>query len=314
MAEVILQQCIIQTMIPLKGTPIVCHSEQRIHDVLEELSSQNLTSVPVLDLKTKKPLGFVDLLDIVHFILNSKIPNIRRFFLESNDLPILSRRVESKNSEYLEEKIQLVLDSSSRNPFFPLSIRSTLLDAANLCKQGIHRIPILNEDGEIISIISQSDIVCYLYENRIHLENKWKKTVKDFAAHFIHKIVCTNENSNVLDSYRLLFSKGVNAVAITDQQGKLIGNLSPSDLKELCSQNQSLDALLKPVYQFTQNYQTKQKGFLLFVKEDDTIEKVVELIIQFCTHRIWIVDPDMKPIGIISLTDLIWITIGTQQL
>jgi predicted transcriptional regulator len=60
----------VDTVIATKSAPIVVHTEQTVNQVLEELAKNKIISAPVLDLHSHKPLGFVDMLDLVWFALD----------------------------------------------------------------------------------------------------------------------------------------------------------------------------------------------------------------------------------------------------
>jgi CBS-domain-containing membrane protein len=90
------------------------------------------------------------------------------------------------------------------------------------------------DSGTVVGIISQSDIVAYLWEHKALLADStiWHKKVKDFGTDLVHrKVVMASKDSTTLDAFSLIFSKGVNAIAIVDKEGQIVSTLSPSDLK-----------------------------------------------------------------------------------
>jgi CBS-domain-containing membrane protein len=50
------------------------------------------------------------------------------------------------------------------DPFLPVESNAPLLEALNLMvKWGVHRIPIVDAEGELITILSQSQVTAFMY-------------------------------------------------------------------------------------------------------------------------------------------------------
>jgi predicted transcriptional regulator len=52
--------------------------------------------------------------------------------------------------------------------------------------------------------------------------------------------------------------------------------------------------------------------FTAFVEEDNTLAQCAEKLVRLHIHRVWIVDKQKKPIGVVTLTDIIWELIGEK--
>jgi len=291
----LLKTCGIDTVVTKKSTPIVFHSEQSVNEVLEELSLNKITSAPVLDLKTNKALGFVDMLDLVHFALNLTVGTPKR------------GEVTNLTTKFGNEKIAKIFASSYRNEFKPIPMNATLYDAANVFKQGLHRIPVMSDKNEVLCIISQSDVICFLFDNKDTLGSIFNIKLKDLGEQVIHRVVTTSKDTPTIEAYSLLFSQGVNSLAVVDEQGALVGNLSPTDLKGLYGR--AFENLFDPVEVFLRTSRIRQKqnsDFVAYVDANATLMDVLCIAVNQHVHRVWIVDDNMKPIGIVSLTDIIW--------
>ena len=101
--------------------------------------------------------------------------------------------------------------------------------------------------------------------------------------------------------YQMWFHK-VSGVAVVDGNGALLANLSVTDLKGLSQEN--FPSLLDPVLEFNDKQVVYKKITPLTVTPDTTFETVVLKIAATGVHRLWIVDKEKKPAGIISLTDV----------
>ena len=52
-------------------------------------------------------------------------------------------------------------DLCRRNPFKPVSGEASLLDVCKVLATGSHRVPVVDEAGNVINIISQSSVISY---------------------------------------------------------------------------------------------------------------------------------------------------------
>jgi len=112
----------------------------------------------------------------------------------------------------------------------------------------------------------------------------------------------------------LLFlkEKKISGMAVVDKEGKILGNISTSDLKRM--DTESPEQLCYDIYQSIDQYirsvkSVKESGFPtfepIFVKPSDYVSQVIRSVNSKHVHRVYIVDEDQKPINEISLCDII---------
>lgn len=56
-------------------------------------------------------------------------------------------------------------DLARRNPFHPVASGSSLLKAAEILERRVHRVPVVDSQGKVVKIISQSAVVKFLHQN-----------------------------------------------------------------------------------------------------------------------------------------------------
>lgn len=86
-----------------------------------------------------------------------------------------------------------------------------------------------------------------------------------------------------------MFFNKVSAVAITDEQGKLVANLSASELRGIGPDH--LDWLLLPINDFLKKISEtveKKLSFPLTCHTDTKIEDAINMMGTYRVHRIWI--------------------------
>ena len=170
---------------------------------------------------------------------------------------------------------------------------------------GSHRVPIV-DGNNVIGVVTQSDVIVVLNEHK----DKWSQIantqLKDLGTKIVHKVITVNKNKTAIESFSTFFEKGVNGVAVIDDDGKLISNLSPSDLRGL--DGRSFEYLLDSVSDYIKVTRSR-KGeapdkYIGFVKANDTLGHAVQVLIDQHVHRIYVVDDQLHPIGVVSLTDV----------
>lgn len=109
-------------------------------------------------------------------------------------------------------------------------------------------------------------------------------------------------HDQALTAFKKIHQDGVSAVAVVNDDGSLVGEVSAADLRGL--NRDRLGDLRKPVIAFL----TSCKGDLikpLTCHGKFTLSQVMSGIIHSKTHRAWVVDEDDIPIGVITLSDIL---------
>ena len=131
-----------------------------------------------------------------------------------------------------------------------------------------------------------------------------------------------------IEAFKIICDNQVSGIAIVDSNGKLVGNISASDLRViffilfvsffffdfflfLVQQQVGYDGklmskLLLSVQDFAKLI-PKNTDFPgpYCVRKTATVYDVVEIIRESRTHRVYVVDDEKHPIGVISLIDII---------
>lgn len=116
-----------------------------------------------------------------------------------------------------------------------------------MAKGGVHRVPVVNEKGEVVNILSQSSLITFLNHSCANLA-EFKSTLKEL--HLGSKpVISVHKDVPAIEAFRLMDKKKISGVAVVDTDGKLVGNTSASDLK-LFLKTPSIDLLNMPIMQF----------------------------------------------------------------
>jgi 5'-AMP-activated protein kinase, regulatory gamma subunit len=95
----------------------------------------------------------------------------------------------------------------------------------------------------------------------------------------------------------------VSAVPIVNDDGVMIGVLSSNDLRTLITEPAKFATMAKPIREFPHSH---VKGLdIISAKPDSTLADVIKLFQAFHVHRVFILNDAKKPIGVISLRDVL---------
>jgi len=196
-----------------------------------------------------------------------------------------------------------LIDFSKRNPFVTMDKNTTIRDAIETFSKEIHRIAVTS-NKEMIGMLSQSDFITYLANDLMKFEKFKELTIKD-CNNKTTDVLCVPEEMIAIDSFLTMYQKGKSSIAIT-RNGKLCGTLSASDIR-VANIAFDISKLLKSTHDFMkEGRQTKGKDAecLVSCTIHATLAEVVHKMNKEMVHRVFIVDQAMKPLGVLSITDL----------
>eukprot|EP01126_Amoeba_proteus_P031262 TRINITY_DN3071_c0_g1_i4.p1 TRINITY_DN3071_c0_g1~~TRINITY_DN3071_c0_g1_i4.p1 ORF type:complete len:328 (+),score=35.79 TRINITY_DN3071_c0_g1_i4:128-1111(+) len=301
-----LHKTLVQDVTNLKGPQRIVEvtTTQTLREVLQVLSTNKILSVPVRDELDREYVGFIDVLDVVTKVLltYSEGEDVVQMQWSAwcQDIDTLTHRGEDFGNTLAIN----VLNLSKSDKWCPVD-NGTLFQLVEVFAQGIHRVPILSPHGAITSIISQSDVLSVLHKLRreeklfSELENK---TLIQLGIGKAESVVTMSINAQAIHAFWCLYFNKVSAVAIVDPQGRLLGNISASDIRGIGGARR-FSTLLLPIGEFCQLEGPDFVRPAIHCTQNSTLGFVIEKLVSNRIHRIWVVE-DKKPIGLVSLTDV----------
>jgi len=292
------------TMIKIpKGKVITVTSDDSPFKGFKKLCNNNILGAPVFDLKTKRYSGFLDVRDLVSFVVydydnkgkdEGELPNDRL----QQIIAMGSRSIGGPIScTYL----------SKRNVFHPISEKDSLLDAAKILATGIHRVPIIDKTTNIVTnIISQSSIIQFLYQNLDKLTTETGKTVNEMKLGS-SPVFCFRGEDRTIDAFRAMSQKRLSGIAIVNEYEAFIANMSSSDLKlYLINPRLSLEMPLTQFLTQLRKQEIQKIAPALSCAPSSTLFDIIERLAETKVHKLFVVDPEtFKPVAVISLTDIL---------
>jgi len=285
-----------------KGKVIVVKGSQTPYEGFKALVDNNVLSVPVYDPTTKKYTGFLDIKDLVSFVVfvdddqKSDVPqNLHELIMHGCKL--FKVPLDGVTVTYL----------SRRNQLHPVSPSSSLLDVCEILASGVHRVPVM-DNGEIVNIVSQSSIIQFLQQHHKELAPLTSKKISEIKIGS-KPVVTVNKSTPAIDAFRLMDNKKISGLAVVDEGGRFVGNTSASDLK-LFMQTLSLEILKQPISQFLNTLRQESIDIrvpTISVTSHDTVQTVISKLASTKIHKLFVADDSdgYKPKLVISITDIL---------
>jgi len=296
-----------KTLLKRKKEIVTVKDSTTVADAIETLAKNKISSVPVIHTASNTIMGSVDLLDLVTF-------TCAKLGLENIDL-----YTSKLQAQEFFKPVGDLCDISGRNKWCVASYKTPLRALMRyLSDANTHRIAITNEANDIVGLLTQSKVVEFIFRSKEKSPFKELMTKKVKELWQVNGTVQTiNFRKNVIDALVAIYEKEKSGIAVVNDIGELIGNISAGDLKRV---------QLRPPIQLTYDvYQTietflnivgdSSMRFLaglpqfkpVFVTVDTTLEEMLTKIVGNNIHRIYVVESlqNKKPTRVISLCDIL---------
>lgn len=305
---------------PSKKVVTLAHNAS-VDDALNQLAKHKILSAPVLlnasleDNESGIYMGIVDLHSILSHFRKNVLENAKS---TSTDVKssTLWHNLKIKGEEFVKKLLVTVMGDDVSMLYRGYS-KTNLWD---IIKNGFlgeeypkHRLAIFDAKGRVASIVSQSDIVRYLHENKF-LADRAKQNVTDLK--FLKQVATVDSSCSAMDAFCIMDDKEMSAVGIVDNNGQLIGNLSASDLRGITVSE--FEFLADPVMDFLAMRKSKPSHVnaeisVISCSVQDTLEDVMKLLVTNKVHRVYIVDEKQLPVGVVTLTDILKLAVQSPE-
>jgi len=292
-----------ETLHPPSGIIYIAKREDLVVDVWKGLMKYGFTSVPVLQKTKNRFYGFVDLVDIMKTVVEtfgrSKLETDKDFF-----------DVFAKDEIFNKKTVRDIMTYplSRRNPFHPIIKGFSLFSVMEaLAKEpNLERIPIVDEQRNLVNIVTQSQVVSFLSKNLMRLGKAKDKPISQFVIQ--SAIPRISEDEIALEAFKMMHYNNVSGIAVVDSNDKLVGAISLRDLKLISTDGRMFWRLYQPVRNFLQKHVkegTQRPAHPVILDKNETIESAINKFEEFHIHRLFLVDDAQKPIGVVALKDIL---------
>jgi len=274
---------------------------------LSTLTDNKILSAPVVDASGTIHKS-VDMLDLVAYAV------VKLDLLKET----IKKDHETQVNEFLHKEIRNLPDFSNRNPFYTISSRKSLKKAIHLLSHPhFHRVWV-EEDGVLVGVLTQSRAIEILLDHHKELKGTMKMRLFE-AFPEARQTLMINHKELLINAFAKINLDRVSGIAVVDDDGVLVGNISASDLKfaKFSNPKDLLLELTHPIEEFLTPpkegllswfFGSGRKGRLfepIVVKPGDTLQEVMEKCATNKIHRVYVVDNSGRPLYVVSLGDII---------
>jgi CBS domain-containing protein len=295
----ILESVTIEQVLDMDRKLITVAPSTSASECLRVLSDNKVHGALVLD-DEKLPLGFVDVYDVLSYIVfclaggTNGVPTDKLASFEDGDMGDASHM-------YGRNFAGSMIDMSDKDHFDTIK-RSAKLTEAVKGLLNHHRLAVTDDDGNIVNVISQSDIVNFLTQCGHYIWTEAETHVGQLLSHADEDaLVTVSPTDTVVSTLLKMYGKNVIAVAIVDENNAMVANFSASDLVGITREN--LQMLAMPVMEFLNTVHPTVKPAVT-VQEESNLELVFLKLSVYKIHRVWVVNAQNHPVGVLSLTDI----------
>ena len=180
-----------------------------------------------------------------------------------------------------------------------------------------HRIAVVerNRDAggrlELSRLISQTDVVRFLISHASEMGPLQHRSLGELGLVYSSDgvsprgVECVDGATPALDAFGILSARGLSALGVVDDEGKLTANLSPSDLR--CVLPDSWGVLARPLRSMLELQccgGTGKRG-LVVCMPDTCLLDAMKRISETKLHHIFVVDSTGAPLAVVSTTDIL---------
>jgi len=296
---------------------ITVSTSDTLSNAFKKLCDNGILAVPVVD-TLGTPRGTLSIIDIICHLddnldkdtIKGSIKRTYDFF----DLVITKKELSSKLVATIDQIGEL-------DPVLIIDDDKNMHDVVQLMVVlNGRRVLVQNRESQVlIGLITQTGLLQFLWKNRMDLNTTfWDTKISEMSNLSSKDIVTVKLMSSIISAFKTMRELGISACGVVDDSGKLVGNISAADIKLLGYDLSFFQALAFTVNEYIQliKEKTGRKTCVVSVKEGgkETVGDVVQKLLENHIHRLYIVDADEKPVGLISMTDiLVALGFGTQQ-
>merc|ERR1712100_26951 len=306
----------------LKGAkqPIVTITNtDTVRSALEKLAKASVLSAPYL--KDGKCVGFVDVTDIISFLIHgvykmttitgdqgqATVDALVKASLNHHDFASTGALAKA----FFEAPVTSLPNHSGGDSFQPFPPTANLAQMIGALAAGASRIPIVDETGTVVNVISQSTVTHYLADSARQQSNAavkalCEKTLADLGL-AVKPVVRCSTGDRTIDVFCKMHEHKVSAVALVEGN-HVSGNISAKDIREILN---DFSYLLHPVGEYVNIIRRRALKAVypsITVRPTDAFGHAVAKLAVCGIHRLYVTDTaeaNSNVIGVVSLRDVV---------
>jgi CBS domain-containing protein len=284
-------------------------SKMKPIDAANVLYENNILGAPVWDEAAHKYCGNFDMRDFLSAVIAASVIKDTD---EYNTAMVKEMHEKIKQDKKAMEVPCTVTYLASRNPVFSCGPETSLQEICKLLSAPLcRRVLICTEEkgARSTNMVTRTAIMKFLSQ---HVpRHDLRETLDEAGLSFRKEVVQVMDSVPARRAFELIDSKGIYALAVVDEEGTLLANTSARDIKLAAMDKgkaaMDLDILsyLAAVRQAAPAQGGNERYPASHVHEDSSVGHVLNLLVKTGYHQIFVVNEELRPIGVISQQDIL---------
>ncbi|KAI9363556.1 hypothetical protein BD770DRAFT_379871 [Pilaira anomala] len=278
-------------VLPISFRLVVFDTELPVKKALSMLIQNGIVSAPLWSSENQEYAGMLTVSDFINLI---------QYYYYSN--PCGYDEIETIQISQLKDKHHQIWVNQQNYSIHPMT---TLYEAALfMSKTRAHRIPLVIQNTEIISVITQYRLLKFIANNFKKTEVLKVPLSKLKIGTYGPKVATAFNSTPVIEVISIFASQNISAVPIIDEKGTVLNLYDTVDVMSLV-QSEKYTNLDLPVQEAMESRPKDFPGVCTCTL-NDTLNSIFTEIRRNRVYRLVVIEPDTHQlIGLLSLSDIL---------
>uniref|UniRef100_A0A8C2WVN7 CBS domain-containing protein n=1 Tax=Cyclopterus lumpus TaxID=8103 RepID=A0A8C2WVN7_CYCLU len=279
-------------IIPTSSKLVVFDTTLQVKKAFFALVANGVRAAPLWESKKQGFVGMLTITDFINILTRYyKSPMVQIYELEEH-------KIETWRELYLQETFK---------PLVHISPGASIFEAVHsLIKNKIHRLPVIDPvSGNALYILTHKRILKFLqlFVCEMPMPAFMKQTLEDLSVGTYANIAFIHPDTPLITALSIFTHRRVSALPVVDHNGKVVDIYSKFDVINLAAEKtyNNLDVTVTEALRHRSQY---FEGVMKCNKLE-TLETIVDRIVQAEVHRLVVVDEESRIVGIVSLSDIL---------
>ena len=282
------------------------HKDQTTFSALAAMRAENVACAPVYadeGLK-EKPLGFLYMNDLIRLLLET----MSQMFKPANDPVAIQLRLDRIGGD-ASTFSQTPISSLVKSDWKPIRPGYMVYNLGGVLATGVKQVPYCNDEGDLTYLITQESFLAAFNEDaRVRLGGVAHITAMELGC--IKPITKVPTTMSLAEAFKAADADPNGTAVVCDAEtDKLVWSVGPETLNAhgLDTPDALGISLSKPISELYRDLVEVGVEFqrAITCTPKTSMRQLVKAAVESGANRLWVVDDDEKPIGVVLLSEII---------
>lgn len=291
----------VRDLAPKWANIATANTSDSLHHVFRMLIDHSILFAPLYDDDVKEYIGFIDMLDILTYVVD-----VLKLRIDENNDWIHDPAFQNTSCLKANPIGSTVADRKVRNKWHMINENAPLYSAINVLSQpDVHKIGVIDSFGKLISFITKSNIIEFLSQQNMELGALGDKDL-DYLSLISKDIITVEKDEKAINAFHKIYTHGISGVGVIDEKCNIIGNISFPDLELMGFSNDIFKSLCMPTEEFLR-IKEKHRTKVIKTLKSSSLREMLSNLREGTVQRIYVLTKDDLLYGVIPLTSIIFL-------